>query len=82
MDKIMQKNLQKVQNEVENYRSQYGQYICTNVRVFTDICTGEKIASYCFMPEDVSGYTIETNLATGKTRHCGIGRSCFWTDWE
>lgn len=33
-------------------------------------------------PDDITGYTMEVDPETGKSRHCGNGRGCFWTEWE
>ena len=33
-------------------------------------------------PESQYGYTVQVDPETGKSRHCGNGRGCFWTEWE
>lgn len=37
---------------------------------------------FTVMPEDITGYTVQINPETGKSRHCGNGAGCFWTEWE
>ena len=78
MDKLIRiaENLEEVREVVANYKAAYGDEICTEVVV------DEGIASYKFMPNDVTGYIMEVDLMTGKSRHCGNGTGCFWTDWE
>lgn len=76
MDKIMSiaENLDNLRDEVQSLRAQYGHDICT------DIVVDEDTASYTFMPNDPTGYTMEVYLPTGERRHCGLGAGCFWVD--
>lgn len=37
---------------------------------------------FSVMPEDVTGYVVQIDPETGKSRHCGTGQGCFGTDWE
>lgn len=32
--------------------------------------------------ESQYGYTVQVDPETGKSRHCGNGHGCFWTEWE
>ena len=65
-----------VKKEVEMYREKYGHDICT------DPYLNGAVAGYVFDPHYASGYTQEYHLPTGRERHCGNGRGCFWTDWN
>lgn len=69
-------NLNSIKNTVKRYKECYGDKVCSEVTI------EDGIASYEFMPYDVTGYTMQMDLVTGKTRHCGNGRGCYWTDWE
>ena len=33
-------------------------------------------------PDDITGYTVEVDPETGRSRHIGNGQGCFWTEWE
>jgi hypothetical protein len=71
-------NLEKVLEEVENYRQEHGEWVCTLPR-FVDAST----VAYTFMPgQEAAGYVQEYDLDTGAERHRGLGAGCFWTDWE
>lgn len=37
---------------------------------------------YVVDPESQYGYTVEVDPFTGKSRHCGFGKGCFWTEWR
>ncbi len=68
-----------VKKEVETYRQEYGNDICSDAYIDGD---DDDVAGYVFMPNDITGYTQEYHLPTGRERHCGNGRGCFWTDWN
>lgn len=71
-------NLEKVLEEVEHYRQEHGEWVCTLPR-FVDAST----VAYTFMPgQEAAGYIQEYDLDTGAERHRGLGAGCFWTDWE
>ena len=67
-------NLQKVVAEVESIRSMGG-----NV---TNVSVAKQIASYTVDPGCDTGYMQEVFLPTMERRNCGLGRGCFWTDWQ
>ena len=48
----------------------------------TDVTVDGNIATYTVDPKSECGYIVEVDLRTGKERNCGLGRHCFWTDWE
>lgn len=33
-------------------------------------------------PDDITGYTMEVDPDSGRSRHIGNGQGCFWTEWE
>lgn len=33
-------------------------------------------------PEECTSYIREYDIETGATRHKGLGKGCFWTNWE
>ena len=68
-----------VKKEVEMYREKYGYDICSDAYIDGD---DDDVAGYVFMPNDITGYTQEYQLSTGRERHCGLGSGCFWTDWN
>lgn len=71
-----EETISATQNVIDKLRQQYGQNICTDPVIDGDIM------SYTIMPDDTSGYIREINLETGKSRHHGNGKGCFWTEWE
>ena len=67
--------LEKINARVEKLRAKWGYEICTDAVLNGDII------EYTFMPDDVTGYTVEIDCTTMKTRHHGNGKGCFWTEW-
>ncbi len=67
-------NLSKVQAEVEAIDPMGG-----NV---TDVTVANQVASYTVDPGSDTGYVQEVLLPTMERRNCGLGRGCFWTDWQ
>ena len=68
------KNLDIVKAEVDHIRSLGG-----NV---TDVRVANQVASYTVDPGDDLGYVQQVDLVTMERRNCGLGRGCFWTDWQ
>lgn len=68
-------DIKDIMKEIASLRREYGEDICT------DVIRRGGIASYEFMPDDVTGYTVEIDLASGLRRTKGNGAACFWTAW-
>ena len=68
--------IKDIEKDINTLREKYGNDICTDVMVCSNIAT------YRVMPSDITGYTVEVDLDTGKSRHKGNGVGCFWTEWE
>ena len=67
-----------VKREVASLRRYYGSDCVTDATLSED----GTVASYTVQPGTPLGYRQQYNLVTGQERHCGLGRGCFWTDWE
>lgn len=71
----MEELIRKITKMINKLRNIYGQDICTDPIIDGDIIR------YVFMPDDITGYKVEINYENMTTRHCGLGRGCFWTEW-
>ena len=68
--------IKDIEKDIKSLRDQYGNDICTDAMVHLNT------VMYRVMPDDVTGYIMEVDLDTGKSRHKGNGVGCFWTEWE
>lgn len=75
----MERNIiEQVNAFVAEMREKHGNDIVT----LPVIDSERGVVSYTIMPGDVAGYTMETRLSDGATRHCGNSSGSFFTEWK
>lgn len=73
----MKKAINKVNSEIAFLRNKWGEEICTDAVIEDD---GN--ITYIVQPDDITGYVVEIDPIEMQWRRCGLGKGCFWTDWE